>query len=491
MAESQASGPLEAHGCAATGDNGLVAEEAGLATVVPAGCPVPPHRNGLRLVVPALTVVILLSAAGLGQAGIGPLRGLRPDTAPAQPAGPPQSATEPVAPDPAPATPDSSQPEVSAGTADAVRPVEQANGDATAQEPPRAPKSYGDRPDHVRGLYLTGYTAGGERLNQLLALARSTGLNAMVIDAKDDDGRITFQTGIPLAKEIGANSGKIRDVGALIRTLEDNDIYPIARIVVFVDPVLSRARPDWAVRVGDTLWRDRRGLSWTNPNVEQVWQYNVEIAKEAARAGFREIQFDYVRFPEKEIPGYTAGVPQEQRTEAINGFLRYAREELKPFGVLLSADVFGLTTTVTDDMRIGQEYAAVAGLVDYISPMVYPSHYSPGNYGLANPNASPYETVYNSMIKAREKTPDLPLNHHRPWIQDFSLGVRYGKAEVEAQIRALAAAGIHQFLLWNPNNVYTSGVDYSLIDREPEPPAQTPQQPEQPEQPGGPEAGGQ
>lgn len=413
----------------------------------------PHHGRSPRLIVPAVAL-ILLTVTGLGLAAdIGPLRGLRAlgesgrvtEQAPPAP---------PAAQEPATALDANDQPSEAADT-------------PTPVDPPRTPKSYGDRPDHVRGLYLTGYTAGGPRFNQLLAFAKTSGLNAMVIDAKDDDGRITFQSGIPLAQEIGANSNKIRDVPSLIRTLEDNDIYPIARIVVFVDPVLSRARPEWAITVDGVLWRDRRGLSWTNPNVKDVWRYNVEIAKEAARAGFREIQFDYVRFPEKGIPGVTTGNTQEQRTEAINGFLGYAREELKPFGVALSADVFGLTTTVTDDMKIGQDYAGVANLVDYISPMVYPSHYAPGNYGLANPNASPYETVYNSMLKAREKTPDLPLTRHRPWIQDFSLGIRYGKAEVAAQIRALAAAGIHQFMLWNPNNVYTPDVDYSLIDQVP------------------------
>lgn len=336
-------------------------------------------------------------------------------------------------------------------------------------------------PDHLRGIYLTGYTAGGPRFHELVAFAKANGLNAMVIDVKDDDGRISYRSRVPLAQEIGADSSKIKDPESLIRTLKMNGIYPIARIVVFCDPLLSQARRDLAITVNNSLWRDRRGLSWTSPYSRAVWEYNVEIAKEAASLGFQEIQFDYVRFPEKYLPGWTEGVPQERRAEAITGFMRFAREQLKPFGVNISADVFGLTTTTTDDMRIGQDYTAIALTVDYISPMVYPSHFYPGNFGLDNPNTKPYETVLNAITKAREKTPGLPPTRHRPWIQDFSLyGTRYGKTEVEAQIRGLRDAGIRSFLLWNPANVYTAGVNYRLIATTP---SEEPAQPLAPAQP--------
>ncbi len=322
-------------------------------------------------------------------------------------------------------------------------------------------------PDQIRGLYLTGYTAGGPRFEELLKYVKSTGLNAMVIDVKDDDGRISYLSDVELAKAVGAASPKIKDPAALIQHLERNGIYSIGRVVVFADPILSKARPEWAIQLNGSLWRDRRGITWTNPYERAVWEYNVAIAKEAVRYGFREIQFDYVRFPEKDLPGWTTDVTMEQRVGAISGFLTYARDELKPLGAKVSADVFGLTTTTSDDMRIGQEYATVAGILDYISPMIYPSHYGPGNYGLADPEAKPYETILHSMIKAREKTPDMPLTRHRPWIQDFSLRHRYGANEVTAQLRALAAVGIGQFLLWNPGNVYTAMPDYKAIDVRP------------------------
>jgi len=330
--------------------------------------------------------------------------------------------------------------------------------------PPPAPPP--KTPIHVRGLYLTGYTAGSKaRVDDLLAFAKRSGLNAMVIDAKDDDGRISFRTDIPLAAEIGANSDKIRDPAALLQELADNGIYTIARIVVFCDPRLAENRPDLAILKGK--WHDARGLAWTNPLNQEVWKYNVDIAKAAARAGFKEIQFDYVRFPERKLASSVLGLTREQRVGAITGFLKYAYTELQPFNVFVSADVFGLTTTVEDDMMIGQDYAEIARTVDYISPMVYPSHYSPGNYGLKDPDAAPYDTVLASIQKGEAKTPELSADHIRPWIQDFSLRHRYGKAEVEAQLRALAKEGVRQFMLWDPKNQYTRDVDFKVIDAEP------------------------
>ncbi len=328
--------------------------------------------------------------------------------------------------------------------------------------PPSPPPPPAKTPVHVRGLYLTGYTAGSrQRMEDLLAFAKRSGLNAMVIDAKDDDGRISFRTDIPLAAEIGANSDKIADPAGLMQELADNGIYTIARIVVFCDPLLAKKRPDLAILNGK--WHDTRGLGWGDPLNQDVWKYNVDIAKAAAKAGFKEIQFDYVRFPERKLASSVLGLSREKRVDAITGFLGYAVKELEPYNVYVSADVFGLTTTVGDDMMIGQDYAEIARAVDYISPMVYPSHYSAGNYGLKDPDAAPYETVLASIEKGEAKTPDLSADHVRPWIQDFSLRHHYGKNEVEAQLRALAQVGVHQFMLWDPNNRYTRDVDFTVL----------------------------
>ncbi|HEY3314709.1 MAG TPA: putative glycoside hydrolase [Bacillota bacterium] len=331
--------------------------------------------------------------------------------------------------------------------------------------PPAPPSPPPKVPVHVRGLYLTGYTAGSrQRVDDLLAFAKRADLNAMVIDAKDDDGRISFQTDIPLAREIGSNSEKIKDAPALLQELADQGIYTIARIVVFCDPLLSSKRPDLAIL--NAKWRDTRGLTWSDPLNQEVWKYNVDIAKAAAKAGFKEIQFDYVRFPERKLAATTLGLNQEKRVAAITDFLDYAKQELEPLNVFVSADVFGLTTTVEDDMMIGQDYAGIARAVDYISPMVYPSHYSSGNYGLKDPDSAPYETVFASIEKGKAKTPDLSTDHVRPWIQDFSLRHQYGKVEVEAQLRALAKAGVRQFMLWDPKNKYTRDVDFGVLNED-------------------------
>lgn len=333
--------------------------------------------------------------------------------------------------------------------------------------PPKREKVHVD----VKAIYLTGYIAGSDRkFNELVDVVKSTGLNAMVIDAKDDDGRISWVTEIPLAVETGSNSKKIKDIRQRIQALEENSVYSIARVVVFADPLLSQKRPDMAIM--EAKWKDGRGISWTNPNNKDVWKYNVDIAKAAAEAGFREIQFDYIRFPEKDIPGVTQGVSRDQRVVAILGFLEYARKELESYNVFMSVDVFGLTTSVAigDDMKLGQDYAEIAKVADYISPMIYPSHYALGTYGLPNPNKAPFETVYNSMVKAQQRTFDLPAEKHRPWIQDFSLGHPYGVAEVEAQIKGLAKAGIYSFMLWDPRNTYTAGVNYDIAPKSTEEP---------------------
>lgn len=327
------------------------------------------------------------------------------------------------------------------------------------------------KPVEVHGLYMTGYIAGGDKsFHELLSYMKESGLNAVVVDVKDDDGMVTFKVDDPQVRASGANKFiKVADMPGRIKELHDNGIYVIGRIVTFVDPVMAKWHPDWAVQVGGKLYRDGRNLPWANPYKQEVWDYNVGIAKDAVKAGFDEIQFDYVRFPEKHIQGLNYGVGRDKRVETISGFLKYAHDQLSPLGVYVSADVFGLTTTVTDDMMIGQEYRAVAESVDYICPMVYPSHYNTGLFGLKNPNASPYETVYQSMLRGEEKAAGLDITKNRPWIQDFSLsGVHYGKAEVEAQIKALANAGVRQFILWDPSNKYTRGVDYSLIDSTPE-----------------------
>jgi hypothetical protein len=328
-------------------------------------------------------------------------------------------------------------------------------------QPYRAPQIY-NPPVKVKGIYLTGWKAGMEaEFEKLLNLVDTTELNAMVVDVKDNTGRITYESSVPLVREIGAGSTRIKHIDGLLKTLKEHNIYAIARIVVFEDPVLSKARPDLSIKTKSGLpWATRRGLGWVDPYNSYVWDYVVDIAEEAAKKGFNEIQFDYVRFPSDGnlnnivYPAYDG----RSRVQIISSFLTYAKKRLEPYGVYVSADIFGLVTSAEDDMKIGQVLEDVAAVVDYISPMVYPSHYAPGSYGLPNPNAAPYETVYRSLADAvkRLKKMEGDKAEIRPWLQDFTLGKPpYGPREVRAQIKATYDAGLSQWILWNPANTYT------------------------------------
>ncbi|CAM3098948.1 putative glycoside hydrolase [Filibacter tadaridae] len=337
-----------------------------------------------------------------------------------------------------------------------------------------------DYPDAVRGVYVTGHSAGGARFAKLVDLMDTTDLNAMVIDIKDDYGNITYKPAddSPLkAMDIGKNY--IKDPIAMLKTLEEKKIYPIARIVVFKDSVLAEKRPELSYMDGNSIWKNGRGESFVNPFMKEVWDHNVDIAIEAAKMGFQEIQFDYVRFPEgfenrSDTLEYTFGKygeseldPVQRRVEAVTDFVAYASEQLKPYGVDVSVDIFGYAATLPEAPGIGQNFTRIADNVDVISSMIYPSHWT-SYFGIAKPDLEPYKLVSeyakveNAKLAELENAPES-----RPWIQDFSapwLGsgnyLRYGKKEVNAQIKGLKDNGIDEYLLWNAGNSYTSGVTY-------------------------------
>jgi hypothetical protein len=325
----------------------------------------------------------------------------------------------------------------------------------------------------IKGIYVTAHSAGGGRLESLLKLVDSTELNSMVIDIKDDDGYITYPTTTPELQKIGASKKYISDVNGLMLTLKEHDIYPIARIVVFKDTVLARKQPELSFRHQDgTIWKNGRGDSFVNPYRKEVWDYNIAVAKEAAKLGFKEIQFDYVRFPEgfeKKAAYLTYNKTEQSRVDAVAGFVKYAREQLEPLGVRVSVDIFGYAASVPAAEGIGQDFVKISNDVHVISPMVYPSHYSTGWFKQKDPDRSPYETIKGAMLDTHKKLdPTLDLKPIiRPWIQDFTaswLGaghyMKYGKPEVEAQIKALQDTGIKEYLLWNAGNKYSPGVVY-------------------------------
>ncbi len=311
----------------------------------------------------------------------------------------------------------------------------------------------------IRGIFLTGYVAGSSRMPGLITQLKAAGMNAVVINVKDDAGNITWQMNLPAAKAAGADSSQITNIGALLKTLKANHIYAIGRIVTFKDPVYAAAHPGQAVQAaGGGLWHDSMGEAWLDPYNRANWRYVVDVAKQAAAVGFQEIQFDYVRFPADGnhaglvYPDYTSRVVP---AEVISSFLRYADRKLAPYGVEVGADVFGLVTVAHNDLGIGQELLPVAGAVNIISPMTYPSLYANGSFGLANPALHPYTVVYKSVHTARLRLTNGPAVDFVPWIQDFSLwGVNYGAAQLQAQVRAVKNAGYNQWMVWNPACVY-------------------------------------
>ena len=327
-----------------------------------------------------------------------------------------------------------------------------AQGPIRVDKQPVAPAYPGD----VRGVHVTMALAGlNGKIDEYVALKRY-GLNTLEVDVKDEYGKIGFvSSDLPeLARQIGAAQPYF-DVRSVVGKVHAAGMYLIGRVVVYEDPALSAARPDLAVlRTDGSRWLNNGGLGWTNPYDKRVWRYAVGIGRAAARAGFDEIQFDYVRFPSD--GDLSQIVYRHQRAEpkgiTIAGFLRYASGQLHPLGVRVSADVFGLAAT--HDLGIGQVPKRIAPYLDAIYPMVYPSHFGPGEYGITDPDAYPGRTVARSLLDFRRQ---MKGRHTTliPWLQDFSLGTPYTVVEVTDQIAAARRQHTGGFMLWNPEGLYT------------------------------------
>jgi hypothetical protein len=322
-------------------------------------------------------------------------------------------------------------------------------------------------PDTLRGLYVNRWAALGRKLTDLIGVAKRTEVNALVIDVKDDRGFVLYRSNVPLAREIGADtadghwmsSSKLR---AVLDTMVAHKIYPIARIVVAKDPLLAQKRLDLAIKRKSDLqpWLDKNGKPWLDPHQPEVWKYAVDLAREAHELGFSEVQLDYVRFPdEKRLISETVYPLANGRTRAqvIRDQLGFVRSALKPLGMRVTADVFGLTATDTTDMGIGQRWEMFIDQVDVVLPMIYPSHFARGTYRLRNPNARPYETIDHALKDAIARSDSIPnAASIIPWYQDFTLGApRYGAAQIRAQMKAGYDNGFQSWILWNPSSNYT------------------------------------
>jgi hypothetical protein len=332
-------------------------------------------------------------------------------------------------------------------------------GHNEATAPPKATRSATSMPSvpsEIRGVHLTMALASiTGKLGEYLAL-RAYGLNTLELDVKDENGAVAFASAsLPrLARESGA-AGSYYDPRAAARAAHEAGVYLIGRVVTFADPTLGGARPDLALEWPDgSPWRDPAGLAWLNPYDRRNWRYVVGVAAAAAKAGFDEIQFDYVRFPSD---GDLASIVyprtrDEPKDRTIERFLAYASSRLHPLGVRVSADLFGLAAT--RDLGVGQAPRRLGRHLDAVYPMVYPSHFVPGEHGLIDPEAFPGRTVAASLRDWRRALKGEKVRIV-PWLQDFSLRRSYGLTEVTDQVAAARAQRAGGFMLWNPLGVYT------------------------------------
>jgi len=332
-------------------------------------------------------------------------------------------------------------------------------------------------PDEVRAIYLTSWSAATPaRVREAMALAQATEINGVVIDIKDYTGTVVFETHNRLIDSLHADVQRV-NLAALIDEFHRQGVYVIVRIAGFQDQHLLAVRPDLAVRDAQgRIWRDRKGLGWVDPAARDVWAYLVEVGREAARAGADELNFDYIRFPsdgnlaELRYPVYDER--RESRRQVLRRFFEYLTTQLRPTGTVLSADLFGLATVRPDDLGIGQVIEDAFLYFDYISPMVYPSHYARGFMQFSNPAAHPYEVVRYSLTRALERRDQFArtlaaipegadvsavtrIAKIRPWLQAFDLGAPYPPPVIRRQIDAVYDTGLMSgWYLWNPSNRY-------------------------------------
>lgn len=311
------------------------------------------------------------------------------------------------------------------------------------------------QPFTPKALYLSFWGASlTEKRQQILDLLDAAQLNALVIDIKSSRGHIAYRSNIPLAREIGAQQVRpLKDLPEFLAELKARGIYTIARMVVFKDDLLAKQRPQFAARTSDgKIWQDSEQLSWSDPFNQQVREYNLAVAEEAASMGFDEIQFDYIRFPSKSDLVFSQETNDQSRVAAINSFLSQAKYRLSRYPVFTSANIFGYICWKHRDGKIGQRLVDLGERVDYLAPMLYPSGFPHGVPGYANPVKNPYAVIALSLQKAQQLS-GLAAVRFRPWLQafrDYAFDKRGFKAdEVQAQINASDAVGSNGWMLWN------------------------------------------
>lgn len=354
-----------------------------------------------------------------------------------------------------------------------------------AQDPAQLQVAHVSTPKAVKAIYMSQCAVGTPSFREdFLKLIDSTELNSIIIDIRDYTGKIAFPTENPILKDSVSDECGARDMKEFIEGLHERGVYVIGRITVFQNPHYTKLHPDQAVqRASGGVWKDHKGLAFVDVGARSYWDTVVELAKESYAIGFDEINFDYIRFPsdgpmKEAVYTWSQG---KTKSQALEEFFVYLYDALKDTGMVTSADLFGMTTTNTDDLNIGQVLERAFPYFDYISPMVYPSHYPSGFNGYKDVNAHAYDIVHFSMAEAIRRAvatttpvegfahtrigtstptvyskPSYPASKMRPWLQDFDYPVAYTPEMVAAQIKANTDAGLGSYLFWDPANKYSS-----------------------------------
>ena len=319
-------------------------------------------------------------------------------------------------------------------------------------------------PEKVKAVYLAaGYMS---KLDEVIRMANETEVNAVVIDIKDDNGYLTFSTDNPELQNMLKAKPAIQDIEEVMNKLYQNNIYPIARIVTFKDSVVEKTHPERMIQTKDgQVYATSKGEKWLDPYNKENWAYILEVCKEAISLGFKEIQFDYIRFHES-MKDEVCDFPEEiTRVEIITAFVDYMYEILHDEGIVVSADVFGtIITSKIDAEIVGQDYKELVKRLDYICPMIYPSHYAAGSFGIAYPDLDPYGIILGALQYSNSVLKEIPRSERRaevrPWLQDFTATwVKpyqvYGGEQVRQQIDATYDALIDEWILWNAAAKYS------------------------------------
>ncbi len=322
-------------------------------------------------------------------------------------------------------------------------------------------------PIKVKALYLTfwGASNNSKTLKRIFKLIEETDANAIVVDVKNEYGSTQFRTGFKQANRYGAHKNRVnRDIKKFIKMLKERNIYTIARIVTFKDELQASNNPDYAIRKSDTnqtIWRNHDNMAWVDPFDERSHNYAISIAEEAAKAGYDEINFDYIRFPAKKGLIYSQKSTQKNRIKAIESFLDKAKLRLRKYGVFISVDTYGNICRVKDDSGIGQKVSSLASHADYLAPMLYPSGFAKGSFSFKYPTDHPYEVIFRSIKGIRDRVKSARI---RPWLQHFKDYTKrkkeYARDEIQAQINAAEDAGTNGWMMWSPSSRYNS--DYLI-----------------------------